>query len=210
VLFSRPYAAVGASKSRAALPAEGSGAGAPGRVRGGDAAPEGIEMGELRGAAAARAAVVRGLSKMPLDKLAALSPEQLAKRLRKEVEGLVGTEVRALSSAKPLSRGCVHALQAACAPALTPRCQDEGPTDMWFVHALHSVDLLASLGCVLAWMRKSYVHRVERWVMIAEWAAASFFLLNYVMRLLRAGLAPTAAASLQARIGYSKRALAVC
>jgi hypothetical protein len=46
--------------------------------------------------------------------------------------------------------------------------------------------------------------------MIAEWAAASFFLLNYVMRLLRAGLAPTAAASLQARIGYSKRALAVC
>ena len=52
-------------------------------------------MGELRGAAAARAAVVRGLSKMPLDKLAALSPEQLAKRLRKEVEGLVGTEVRA-------------------------------------------------------------------------------------------------------------------
>ena len=31
-----------------------------------------------------------------LDKLAALSPEQLAKRLRKEVEGLVGTEARAL------------------------------------------------------------------------------------------------------------------
>ena len=69
---------------------------------------------------------------------------------------------------------------------------------MWFIHALHSVDMLASLGCVLAWMRKSYVHHVERWVMIAEWAAAAFFLLNYVMRLLRAGLAPTAAASLQA------------
>ena len=74
---------------------------------------------------------------------------------------------------------------------------------MWFVHALHSVDMLASLGCVLAWMRKSYVHRVEHWVMIAEWVAAAFFLLNYVMRLLRAGLAPAAAASIQACICLS-------
>ena len=111
MLFSRPYAAVGASKSRSALPVDG-GAGAPGRVRGDDAAPDGIEMGELRGAAAARAAVVRGLSKMPLDKLAVLSPEQLAKRLRKEVEGLVGTEVRASdgcsSSARPRRHVCVR------------------------------------------------------------------------------------------------------
>jgi hypothetical protein len=67
------------------------------------------------------------------------------------------------------------------------------------VHALATVDLLASLGVVLAWMRKSYVHTVERWVMIAEWVAAAFFLLNYTFRLLRAGLAPGAAASLQAR-----------
>ena len=110
VLFSRPYASVGASRSRAALPADGS-AGAPGGgMRRGGAAPEGIELAELSGAAAARAAVVRGLSKMPLDKLAALSPEQLAKRLRKEVEGLVGTEVRDFAVALPAwpSRHALH------------------------------------------------------------------------------------------------------
>ena len=77
--------------------------------------------------------------------------------------------------------------------------QDESPDELWFVHALHSVDLLASLAVVLAWMRKSYVHRVEGWVMVAEWVAAAFFLLNYTLRLLRAGLAPSAAASLEAR-----------
>ena len=76
--------------------------------------------------------------------------------------------------------------------------QDESPDDLWFMHALHSVDLLASLGVVLAWMRKSYVHRVERGVMIAEWVAAAFFLLNYTLRVLRAGLVPSAAASVQA------------
>ena len=79
---------------------------------------------------------------------------------------------------------------------------------MWFVHALHSVDMLTSLGCVLAWMRKSYVHRVEHWVMVAEWVAAAFFLLNYVMRLLRAGLAPTAAASIQACFCHAAAGLA--
>ena len=112
MLFSRPYASVGASRSRAALPADGS-AGAPGGAgRRGTAAPEGIELTELSGAAAARAAVVRGLSKMPLDKLAALSPEQLAKRLRKEVEGLVGTEVRApaASSCQRLAQLCMQLL----------------------------------------------------------------------------------------------------
>jgi hypothetical protein len=148
---------------------EGAGAGRRGGGGGGaGGAAEGIELGELRGAAAARAAVVRGLAAVPLDALAALSPEQLAKRLRKEVEGLVGTE-------------------------------DASPDDLWFVHALHSVDLLASLAVVVLWMRKSYVHVVERWVMTAEWALCAFFLVNYTLRLLRAGLAPSAAASAQVR-----------
>jgi hypothetical protein len=53
---------------------------------------------------------------------------------------------------------------------------------------------------VCLWMRKSYVHVVERWAMVAEWAMCAFFLLNYTFRLLRAGLAPSAAASLQARV----------
>ena len=53
-----------------------------------------VELTELRGAAAARAAVSSALSKLPIDKLSELAPEQLAKRLRAEVEGLVGTEVR--------------------------------------------------------------------------------------------------------------------
>ncbi len=141
----------------------------------GGAGGDGIELGELRGAAAARAAVARGLAAVPLDALAALSPEQLAKRLRKEVEGLVGTE-------------------------------DASPDDLWFVHALHSVDLLASLAVVVLWMRKSYVHVVERWVMTAEWALCAFFLVNYTLRLLRAGLAPSAAASAQVRANACVRA----
>ncbi len=77
--------------------------------------------------------------------------------------------------------------------------QDESPTDLWFVHGLHSVDLLCSLAVVVFWMRKSYVHTVERGVMIAEWVMCAFFLVNYTLRLLRAGLAPSAAASFQAR-----------
>ena len=163
VLFSRPYSTVEAAKAKT-LTEDGT----PQGRRRAAVAPggEGIELGELRGAAAARAAVARGLALVPLDKLSALSPEQLAKRLRKEVEGLVGTE-------------------------------DESPDDLWFVHALHSLDLLASLAVVVLWMRKSYVHAVEGWVMMAEWAMCAFFLVNYTLRLLRAGLAPSAAASLQ-------------
>jgi hypothetical protein len=165
VLFSRPYSGVEAAK-RATLAEDGAPAPARRGARASAPAGEGIELGELRGAAAARAAVAGALDKLPLDALAALSPEQLAKRLRAEVEGLVGTE-------------------------------DESPERLWFVHALHSADLLASLAVVLAWMRKSYVHVVEPRICVAEWAAAAFFLGNYTLRLLRAGLAPSAALSAQ-------------
>jgi hypothetical protein len=67
------------------------------------------------------------------------------------------------------------------------------------VHGLHTVDLLCSLAVVVFWMRKSYVHKVERSVMVTEWAMCAFFLVNYALRLLRAGLAPSSAVSFQAR-----------
>ena len=126
-------------------------------------------MTELRGAAAAKAAMARGLAMVPLDKLAVLSPEQLAKRLRTEVVELVGTE-------------------------------DESPRDPWFVHGLHTADLICSLATVVLWLRKSYMRAVERWVCVTEWCLCAFFLTNYVLRLLRAGLAPGAAASVQSLV----------
>ena len=67
------------------------------------------------------------------------------------------------------------------------------------MHGLHTVDLLCSLAVVVFWMRKSYVHKVERSVMVTEWAMCAFFLVNYALRLLRAGLAPSSAVSFQAR-----------
>ena len=85
-----------------------------------------------------------------------------------------------------------------CALALTPpplRRQDESPDDLRFVHGLASVDLVCSLLVVVLWVKKSYAKAVASWVLATEMFCASFFLLNYCLRLLRAGLAPRAAAS---------------
>jgi len=89
VLASRPYSAVeGAERGNLHTSAP---AAKP-------KAEKAVELTELKGAAAV-AAAARGLAKVPLDKLAALSPEQLANRLRAEVEVLVGTEARPLLAA---------------------------------------------------------------------------------------------------------------
>lgn len=171
VVVSRPYNSVESAK-RDRLAADTPQAA---KQRGKTAAPQGESAGiqladrELRGAAAAKAAVARGLAFVPLDKLAVLSPEQLAKRLRSEVEQLVGTE-------------------------------DESPRDPWFVHGLHSADLVCSLVVVILWLRKTYMRSVEHWVCVTEWCLCAFFLTNYMLRLLRAGLAPGAAGSVQSLV----------
>ena len=71
--------------------------------------------------------------------------------------------------------------------------------DARFVHALHTVDLLCSLTVTALWIRKSYVHRIEPTVQKVELAMFAFFIVNYALRLLRAGLAPSAAMSVQVR-----------
>ena len=90
IAFSSPYASAGARSRGAAsarkrrLP--------PATARAGG---EGVELTDFGGRATRGDALHRALAFVPLDKLAdALSPDQLAKRLRTEVESLVGTEAR--------------------------------------------------------------------------------------------------------------------
>lgn len=85
-----------------------------------------VELTELKGAAAV-AAAARGLAKVPLDKLAALSPEQLANRLRAEVEVLVGTEARPLLAAARRCRSLRAAGRVARRRALRVRAAQLRP-----------------------------------------------------------------------------------